>query len=308
MEALYITLIVGSAIVALFILFGGMLGSQNSWEDETRERLEQSARERKEQQAKLLGEKAAMEAKLRRKQKSEVERRKATLDSVLSKTQEELQIRPSDGDSHANLGLVYVALAEWDKAKDAYERALAFGLADERKRAIVHLLYGRIIARVDLPMINNPKTAHYCGLTNGLYDTLQDFIPSESLYESWFESRDNDNDILGWMLELRGEIPPRTTRPKDPDIIRHHFEESIRLLQRHLKIDSSDIDSMRIVAGLYECTGKTKSNVRMRVLIKEAEIREGVSTPHSQLRSSNSHEKGVAFEQRCLVPAGVNGI
>ena len=57
---------------------------------------------------------------------------------------------------------------------------------------------------------------------------------------------------------------------------------------------------MRIVAELYECTGRTKSKVRMQVLIKEAEIRGQAGALNPQRRSYDAHEKGVAFEKRCL--------
>ena len=228
------------------------------------------------------------DAQLRREQRTEAERRRATLAPILSKTQKSLQTRPRDGDLHTDLGHFHTLLSEWDQAKNAYEKVLAFDLADERKQALVHLLYGRILARERLPLITDGLTADYHGLASGRYDTIRDFIPSEGLYKSWFR------ELTSY------DIRHRPDRPPEPGIIKHHFDESIRLLERHLKRDSTDIDAMRIVAGLYECMGRTKSRVRMQVLIKEAEIRKQAGDPNPQHRPPDTHEKGVAFEHRCL--------
>ena len=241
----------------------------------------------------LLREKKKADALLDREQEFELEHRRKTLAPILSKIRESLQTHPRDGDLHADLGHLHTSLAEWDEAKDAYERALAFGLADDRKRAVVHLLYGRILVSRNLPVIKDYLTANYHGLTAGRYGTIRDFIPSKSLLRK--------QGILDVLADIKeGDTYWLTGASSDPDIIMHHFDESIRLLERHLKRNSTDIDAMRIAAGLYECMGRTKSKVRMQVLIKETEIRKQAVDPNLQRRPPDTHEKGVAFEQRCL--------
>ncbi len=296
MELLIAGLLILVAVVVLFWFFADLTRPQKTsdevFEDWTKEWEEQVVKERQE--------KKEADAQLRREQKVEVDHRRETLASTLSETRESLQKRPSDGNLHADMGYLHTSLAEWDQAKDAYERSLAFGLADERKRAVVHLLYGRILVSRDMPVIMDYLTANYYGLTSGRYDTIRDFIPSEWLLGNILEVKRVKSVVEALADIKKGDTSWRTGAPSDPDIIKHHFDESIRLLERHLKRDSTDIDAMRIVAGLYECIGRKKSKVRMQVLIKQAEIRKQAGDPNPQRRSPDTHEKGIAFEQRCL--------
>lgn len=320
MEVLIITGSIVLAVGSLFLLFSGSFGRQKSAEEraEAIETIEELAdrgalratdaelagdlgdaaideliKKGRTRLTKLMQAKegqAAVDAKLRREQEEEVERRRTMLAPILRKTKEDSRTRPRDEELHADWGHLHTSLAEWDEARDAYERALAFGLSDEKKRAVVHLLYGRILARQDLPMIMHDLTANYYGLKAGRYDVIRDFIPDSRRYESWF-SRE-----FRWAT-IDMDLP---RGPDDPDLVKHHLDESIKLFERYLKRDPSDLDSMRIVAGLYECTGRAKAKVRMEVLIKEAEIRRQTGTREPQRYSTNAHQKGVAFEHRCL--------
>ncbi len=292
MEYVIITALIILGIGALILLFWKPSASDESANESARESTYDEWRRNQEEES--LKRKREDE----RRQDIEIDKRKTALAPILHATREALRITPTAGESHARLGHVNASLANWQDARDAYERALAFGVSDERDRAIVHLLYGRLLTRLRLPVIDHQGIANYNGLTDGTYLTIQDFIP-------WSIEEEDSPTLDGILRDLKSakagdDENGLWNEPYDADVVRYHFNEAIRLLERRIKKVTSDIDAMQILAQLYERSGRTKSRVRLQLLIREVEIRGEVDAQQLKCPSGPAYEKGVAFEHRCL--------
>jgi hypothetical protein len=108
-----------------------------------------------------------------------------------------------------------------------------------------------------LPDLKGP-TAGYQGLTVGCFEAYDELIPKREMYD-WFVKRD----------KLYG-VDDGQDRSA---LVKYHHDESMTLLGRHIKKSPRDLDAMRIVARLYEFSGKKKALGKMQALIEVAEIR-----------------------------------
>ena len=207
-------------------------------------------------------------------QEEALERLKQEAAAKLGPLVEEMSARvsqkPQDTSLRIEIGHLLFASGESARAKEHYEMALAFGVADHKTAGLIHLLYASCLSKYE-PDMPTPIT----------YDALKALSYEETKPLVLWTGLATDEERTGALATF-------------------HLNEVARRLELHIKTSGADLDVLRILRDLYQELGRAKQKGRVDNLIARAEALAKVSvTPSPSVATSQVH-KGIDFESRCL--------
>jgi HJR/Mrr/RecB family endonuclease len=254
----------------------GIYARISSDEEITRVLEEERRRKEEEERKKLERRRKMTEARAKAKREREA------LQKAFQEKQQTLEAKvnrdPTNPLAHFELAqFFFEEKRSWEEARDSFQKALALGLSDPRKRAVAHHCLGCRCYDIDDACLSPAEKKES-------YKFIWDPYPESYAKYPWR------------FAILHAQIQARTASP-----LWAYLKEAVKDLRLALKSNPDDIESAKRLAHVYLVLDKKREYDRAVALIEEIETRLALrAAPRSAAKGAAIDRSGISFEEKCM--------